>query len=75
MYDYFDGGISMSNVKPSIGEAIKSINANAEFSTPNDTSKLDDIVWLNNTTPIAKEDIITKYNELVKTWEDIEDGK
>ena len=69
MYAYFDGGISMSNVKPSIGEAIKSINANAEFSTPNDTAKLDDIVWLNNTTPISKEDIITKYNELVTTWE------
>ena len=69
MYDYFDGGIGMSNVKPTVGEAIKAINVNAEFVTPNDTSKLDDIVWLNSTTPIAKEDIITKYNELVTAWE------
>jgi len=30
---------------------------------------LDDIVWYNDTTPIAKEDIITKYNELVTAWE------
>ena len=60
----------MSNVKPTIGEAIKAINTNAEFSCPSyDTSKLDNIVWLNSTTPIAKEDIITKYNELVTAWE------
>ena len=70
MYDYFNGGIGMSNVKPTIGEAIKAINADAEFSCPSyDTSKLDNIVWFNNTTPIAKEDIITKYNELVTAWE------
>tara|TARA_R100000742_G_C4191012_1_gene23099 strand:+ start:335 stop:520 length:186 start_codon:yes stop_codon:yes gene_type:complete len=59
----------MSNVKPTVGAAIKAINPNAEFSTPNDTSKLDNIIWFNNTTPIAKEDIITKYNELVTAWE------
>ncbi len=69
MYDYFDGGIGMSNVKPTVGVAIKAINPDAEFSTPNDTSKLDDIIWFNNTTPIAKENIITKYNELVTAWE------
>ena len=56
--------------KPTIGTAIKSINQDAEFSCPsNDTSKLDDIVWYNNTTPIAKENIITKYNEVVSAWE------
>ena len=60
----------MSNTKPTIGVAIKVINPNAEFSTPStDTSKLDNIIWFNNTTPIAKEDIITKYNELVTAWE------
>ena len=59
----------MSNVKPTVGAAIKAINPDAEFSTPNDTSKLDNIIWFNNTTPIAKEDIITKYNELVTAWE------
>ena len=71
MYDYINGGISMTYVpKPTIGKAIKSINANAEFSCPSyDTTKLDDIVWHNNTIPIAKEDIISKYNELVTAWE------
>ena len=71
MYDYFNGGVSMTYTpKPTIGTAIKSINQDAEFScSSHDTSKLDDIVWYNNTTPIAKEDIITKYNELVTAWE------
>ena len=71
MYDYLNGGIGMTYVpKPTIGAGIKGINADAEFSCPShDTAKLDDIVWYNNTTPIAKEDIITKYNELVTAWE------
>ena len=71
MYDYTYGGFSMTYTpKPTIGAAIKAINADAEFSCPShDTAKLDNIVWYNNTTPIAKEDIITKYNELVTTWE------
>ena len=71
MYDYLNGGIGMTYVpKPTIGAAITAINADAEFSCPShDTAKLDDIVWYNNTTPIAKEDIITKYNELVTAWE------
>ncbi len=71
MYDYLNGGIGMTYVpKPTIGAAIKAINADAEFScSSHDTAKLDDIVWYNNTTPIAKEDIITKYNELVTAWE------
>jgi len=59
--------------KPTIGKAIKSINANAEFScSSHDTTMLDAIVWHNNTTPIAKEDIIAKYNELVTAWENSE---
>ena len=71
MYDYLNGGIGMTYVpKPTIGAAIKAINADAEFScSSHDTAKLDDIVWYNDTTPIAKEDIITKYNELVTAWE------
>ena len=71
MYDYLNGGIGMTYVpKPTIGAAIKAINADAEFSCPShDTAKLDDIVWYNNTTPIANEDIITKYNELVTAWD------
>ena len=44
------------------GKAIKLINPNAEFTINNDD--LDNIVWLNDTTPISKEDIITKANEI-----------
>ena len=56
--------------KPTIGVAIKTINADAEFScSSHDTTMLDAIVWHNDTTPIAKEDIIAKYNELVTAWE------
>ena len=43
-------------------QAIKSINPNAEFTI--DNNDLDNIVWLNNTTPISKEDIISKTNEI-----------
>tara|TARA_R100001129_G_C5202169_1_gene214129 strand:+ start:212 stop:478 length:267 start_codon:yes stop_codon:yes gene_type:complete len=46
----------------SYGKAIKAINPNAEFTIDNDD--LDNIVWLNNTTPISKEDIISKENEI-----------
>jgi len=59
----------MTQLKPTIGDAIESLNANAEFSTSNDVELLDNIIWHNNTTPIAKADIITKYNELVTAWE------
>ena len=59
----------MTQLKPTIGDAIKSLNANAEYTVANDVDLLDTIVWHNNTTPIAKADIITKYNELVTAWE------
>tara|TARA_R110002012_G_scaffold283689_1_gene474196 strand:+ start:562 stop:810 length:249 start_codon:yes stop_codon:yes gene_type:complete len=38
-----------------IHKAIKKINADAEFTYKNDD--VDTIEWLNNTTPISKEDI------------------
>ena len=38
-----------------IHKAIKKINSNAEFTYKNDD--VDTIEWLNNTTPISKEDI------------------
>ena len=44
------------------GKAIKSINPSAEFTLDNDD--LDNIVWLNNTTPISKADIQAKQAEL-----------
>ncbi len=44
------------------GKAIKSINPSAEFTL--DNNDLDNIVWLNNTTPISKADIQAKQAEL-----------
>ena len=43
-------------------KAIKAINPNAEVSVGNDS--LDDITWLNGTTPISKADIEAKMNEM-----------
>jgi len=43
--------------------AIKAINENAEFIINN--SDLDNINWLNDTTPISKSNIQTKMTELL----------
>jgi len=45
-----------------IARAIKSINPNANFRFDNDD--INNIEWLNGTTPISKEDIEAKINEL-----------
>ena len=45
----------------SLMEAIRSINPNAECTVP---ENVDNIIWLNNTTPIAKADILAKQKEL-----------
>tara|TARA_R100001480_G_scaffold75668_1_gene86069 strand:- start:154 stop:414 length:261 start_codon:yes stop_codon:yes gene_type:complete len=45
-----------------LGNAIKLINPNADFTCEEDN--LDNIVWLNGTTPIAKADIEAKIAEL-----------
>ena len=45
-----------------IGRAIKAINSNAEFSImENDINQIE---WLNGTTPISKEDINAKIAEI-----------
>ena len=45
-----------------IGRAIKAINSNAEFSImENDVNQIE---WLNGTTPISKEDINAKIAEI-----------
>ena len=45
-----------------IGRAIKAINPNAEFSImENDINQIE---WLNGTTPISKSDIETKISEI-----------
>jgi hypothetical protein len=50
-----------------ISEAIKAINFEAEFEYFNDD--LDSITWFNNTTPISKEDIQTKLDELQAAYD------
>ena len=45
-----------------IEKAIHNINPNAEFQIIN--NNLDNIIWLNNTAPIAKELILAKIAEL-----------
>ena len=44
------------------GQAIIAINKNAEFQIRE--NNLDTIEWYNNTTPIAKADILAKQSEL-----------
>ena len=46
----------------SLDKAIKLINPNAEFKIDNDN--IDNITWLNETTPISKTDIQDKMAEL-----------
>ena len=46
------------------GQAILAINPNAIFTAPIDINLVDDVIWRDGTTPIAKADIIAKYNEL-----------
>ncbi|BAQ87736.1 hypothetical protein [uncultured Mediterranean phage uvMED] len=49
-------------MKKNLGDAIKAINATAEFICEEDN--LDNIQWINGTTPIAKTDIEAKIAEL-----------
>ena len=48
-------------------KAIKAINPNAQFTYENDD--IDNITWLNDTTPIAKSDIVAKKAELQTTYD------
>ena len=50
-----------------IEKAIHKINPNAEFQIIN--NDLDNIIWLNNTAPIAKELILAKVAELQAEYE------
>ena len=56
-----------------LGNAIKEINPNAEFTCEEDN--LDNIVWLNGTTPIAKADIEAKIAELDTADETVKQAK
>jgi len=48
-------------------DAIVSINPDAKFIIKNED--LEQIRWLEGTTPISKEDIETKYDELVANYD------
>ena|SRR5210317_91545 len=48
-------------------KAIKAINPNAQFTYENDD--IDNITWLNGTTPIEKSDIVAKKAELQTTYD------
>jgi len=45
----------------SLFEAIRAINPSAECTVP---ENIDNIIWHNDTSPIAKEDILAKQTEL-----------
>ena len=47
---------------PRVADAILAINTDAKFTIINDN--VDRLEWLENFTPISKEDIMIKYNEL-----------
>jgi len=53
-----------------IDKAIKAINPNAEFIIVEDN--LDNIQWLNGTTPISKSDIEAKQTELQADFDALE---
>ena len=52
---------------PRVSDAILAINADAKFTIINDN--VDRLEWLENFTPISKEDIMIKYNELKTVWD------
>jgi hypothetical protein len=55
------------DIPPRICDAILEINADAKFTIINDDP--DRIEWLEDFTPISKDDIIAKYNQLKTAWD------
>lgn len=56
------------NAPPTVADAILALNANAKFTIINDD--IDRLTWLESFTPIAKDTIMTKYNELKTAWDE-----
>jgi len=56
-----------SNLPPRICDAILALDSTAKFTILNDD--VDRIEWLEDFTPIAKDTIMTKYNELKTAWD------
>lgn len=55
------------DMPPRVCNAILEINADAKFTIINDDP--DRIEWLEDFTPISKDDIMTKYNQLKTAWD------
>ena len=58
---------NQKEMPPRVCDAILAINADAKFTIINDN--VDRLEWLENFTPISKEDIMIKYNELKTVWD------
>ena len=56
-----------NDMPPRVCDAILEINTDAKFTILNDD--VDRIEWLENFTPISKDDIMTKYNQLKTAWD------
>ena len=52
---------------PRVADAILAINTDAKFTIINDN--VDRLEWLENFTPISKDNIMVKYNELKTVWD------
>ena len=50
-----------------LAQAIKAINTDADFAI--ESEDVNNIIWLNNTTPISKADIETKQTELQTAYD------
>ena len=55
------------DIPPRVSNAILEINADAKFTIINDD--IDRLEWLESFTPISKDDIMTKYNQLKTAWD------
>ena len=57
----------LKNAPPRVADAILEINSDAKFTIINDD--VDRLEWLEDFTPISKDDIIAKYNQLKTAWD------
>ena len=58
---------NQKEMPPRVCDAILAINADAKFTIINDN--VDRLEWLENFTPISKDNIMVKYNELKTAWD------
>ena len=58
--------MNLEKYPPTLAHAIKELNSEAEFCVRNED--IDDIEWTNNTTPISKDNIQAKLDELMAEY-------